>query len=72
MTYVMKMLQSLKSKTNCHDYSLITRLRRVKMNGLKYMHNNAFIVSSVVNGEPKFSKLTEVFLIDTSKNYCKH
>ena len=57
----------IKSKTNCHDYSLITRLRWVKMNGLKYMPNNAFIISSVVDGEPKFSKLTEVFLIDTSK-----
>ena len=60
MTYVTKMLVSrlIKSKTNCHDYSLITRLRWVKMNGLKYMPNNAFIISSVVDGEPKFSKLT--------------
>ena len=31
------------------------------------MPNNAFIISSVVDCEPKFSKLTEVFLIDTSK-----
>ena len=54
--------------TSCHinDQSLITRLKWIKVNGLKYLLNNAYLVTAVEEDEPTFSKLTDIVLVDSS------
>lgn len=41
--------------------TLITRLQWIKVNGIKYMANNAFLVISVSEDEPTFGSLKEIF-----------
>lgn len=59
----------IKKKTKVYDHSLITHLRWVKINGLKYMPNNAFLITSVADTEPTFSKVQEIIAVDESKFY---
>jgi hypothetical protein len=48
------------------DSLILLRLKWIKINSVKYMPNNCYLILSVTDSEPVFAKLSEIFLINSN------